>query len=178
VGDQENPDSLRLRYTKEGEQGRYIALSHCWGQLKEGRKFCTYQCNLQDRYKSIDFKKLPKTFQDAVIVTRGLGKRFLWIDSLCIIQEDKDDWGKESKKMETVFGSAYCTIAASSAKNSTEGFLNPRLLNQSRRQCVRVSNTLDTALYICENIDNFHRDMEEGELNKRGWVLQERALSR
>ena len=108
--------------------------------------------------------------QDAVTVTRGLGERFLWIDSLCIIQDDADDWNIESKKMETVFGSAYCTIAASSAKNSTEGFLNPR----SPRQCARLP---DTALYICENIDNFHRDLEEGELSKRSWVLQERALS-
>jgi hypothetical protein len=75
--------------------------------------------------------------------------------------------------METVFGSAYCTIAASSAKDATEGFLRPR----SPTQCVKVPNASDTPLYISENIDNFHRDVEEGELSKRGWVLEERALS-
>ncbi|KAH8647025.1 heterokaryon incompatibility protein-domain-containing protein [Tricladium varicosporioides] len=174
VGDHENPDSLRLYCTTKDERGRYIALSHCWGQLKEDEKFCTYRRNIAALCKRIDLDKLPKTFQDAVTVTRGLGIQYLWIDSLCIIQKDVDDWKIESKKMETVFGSAYCTIAASSAKASTEGFLSPR----SPVQCVKVPYNSDTSLYICESIDNFHRDVEEGELSKRGWVLQERALSR
>ncbi|KAF4622802.1 hypothetical protein G7Y89_g14223 [Cudoniella acicularis] len=174
VGDHENPDSLRLYCTTKGERGRYIALSHCWGKLKENQKFCTYGHNIAILRERIDFGKLPKTFQDAVTVTRGLGERFLWIDSICIIQDDLKDWNIESKKMEAVFSSAYCTIAASSAKDSTEGFLNPR----SPVQCVRVPYSLDAALYICERIGNFHRDVEEGELGKRGWVLQERALSR
>ena len=98
-------------------------MSHCWGQLKEDEKFCTYRHNITALRDSIDFDKLPKTFQDIVTVTRGLGERFLWIDSLCIIQEDEDDWKIESK-METVFSSVYCTIAAGSAKDSTEGFLS------------------------------------------------------
>lgn len=122
--------------------------------------------------QSINFDKLPKTFQDAITVTQGLGERFLWIDLLCIIQEDKDDWNIESKKMETVFGLAYCTISASSAKDSTKGFLSPRSLIQY----VKVLYTLDTLLYICESISNFHCDVEEGELSKQAWVLQERAL--
>jgi Heterokaryon incompatibility protein (HET) len=176
VGDHENSDSLRLFCTNQDERGRYIALSHCWGEIKEEKreKFCTYRSNFDARCDNIDIDALPKTFRDAIRVTRELGVRFLWIDSLCIIQKDEDDWDRESKKMETVFGSAYCTIAASSARDSTEGFLSPR----SPRQCVKVPNTSDTPLYICENIDNFHRDVEEGELSKRGWVLQERALSR
>jgi hypothetical protein len=178
VGDYENPNSLRLYYTTKDKRGKYIALSHCWGPPEKSEKFCTYQCNFENRCVSIDIGTLPKTFRDAVKVTRELGVRFLWIDSLCIIQKDADDWKIESKKMETVFGSAYCTVAASSAKDSTEGFLNPRSPNQSERQCVRVPNASDTPLYICEGIDNFHRDVEEGVLSERGWVLQERALSR
>ncbi|KAH6661757.1 heterokaryon incompatibility protein-domain-containing protein [Halenospora varia] len=183
VGDPRNSDSLRLHCTEGGERGRYIALSHCWGNLNESQKFCTFGCNIDSLRKGIDFDKLPKTFQDAVIVTRELGERFLWIDSICIIQSHekcsdecrkRSDWDTESKKMETVFSSAYCTIAASSAEDSTKGFLNPR----PPRQCVKVSNASDTPLYICEHIDDFHRDVEEGVLSQRGWVLQERALSR
>jgi hypothetical protein len=173
VGNQQNPELLRLYFTK-GARGKYIALSHCWGKLKENEKFCTYRHNITALRQGIDFNKLPKNFQDAITVTRGLGERFLWIDSLCIIQEDKDDWDKESKRMEMVFGSAYCTIAASSAKSSLQGFLNPRL----PKQCASVPNASNASLYFCENIDNFHRDVEEGELSKRGWVFQERALSR
>ena len=173
MGDHENSDSLRLYCTAKDERGRYIALSHCWGQLQEDETFCTYRSNIAALCESIDFDKLPKTFQDAVTVTRELGVQYLWVDSLCIIQKDADDWDIESKKMEKVFGSAYCTIAASSAKDSTEGFLSPR----SPIQYVKVPYTSDTSLYICDSIDNFHRDVEEGELSKRGWVLQERALS-
>jgi hypothetical protein len=178
VGDPDNSDSLRLYDTKQGKQRRYIALSHCWGNLDESQKFCTYGCNIAALRERIAFKDLPRTFQDAVTVTRKLGVEFLWIDSICIIQSHKDcpkkcdsgsDWDRESRKMETVFSSAYCTIAASSAQNSTEGFLN-------RRQCVKVQDASGTPLYIC-NTDDFHRDVEEGVLSKRGWVLQERALS-
>ena len=154
-------------------------MSHCWGKLDESQRFCTFGCNLDSQRKNIDFGKLPKTFQHAVTVTRELGVRFLWIDSLCIIQSHKDcpkkcdsgnDWDTESTKMETVFSSAYCTIAASSARNSAEGFLN-------QRQCIKVPNASDTPLYVC-NTNDFRRDVEEGILSQRGWVLQERALSR
>ncbi|KAH8680098.1 heterokaryon incompatibility protein-domain-containing protein [Tricladium varicosporioides] len=174
VGDPGKSGSLRLHCTKKDEQGRYIALSHCWGKLNESQKFCTLGCNIDSLRKCIDFGKLPKTFQDAVTVTRELGERFLWIDSLCIIQDDKDDWVRESKTMETVFSSAYCTIAASSAEDSTKGFLGPL---SPERQFVKVL-AQDIPLYICQNIDDFPRDVEEGILSQRGWVLQERALSR
>jgi hypothetical protein len=73
--------------------------------------------------------------------------------------------------MENVFSSAYCTIAASSA--TPDGFLTPR----PARKFVALSIPPDAPYYICEAIDDFHHDVEEAELNKRGWVLQERALS-
>ncbi|KAF6818651.1 heterokaryon incompatibility protein [Colletotrichum plurivorum] len=74
----------------------------------------------------IDFDRLPKTFQDAITVTRGLGIDYIWIDTLCIIQGDKDDWENESTKMEEVFSAAYCTISAAAAKSSLDGFLSDR----------------------------------------------------
>jgi hypothetical protein len=179
VGDHRNSNSLRLYSTNQDERGRYIALSHRWG----GQQFCTYHCNIDALRESINFGELPKTFQDAIIVTRELGVRFLWIDSVCIIQPHENcsdecrgtqDWDIESKKMEMVYSSAYCTIAASSARNSTEGFLGPRLA----RPCVKLLDASGSPFFICEAIDDFHRDVQEGELNRRGWVLQERALSR
>jgi hypothetical protein len=173
VGAHRNSDSLRLCSTGR-RPGKYLALSHRWGEIEESQKFCTYSRNIDALHQSIDFDKLPKTFRDAVTVTRELGVQFLWIDSVCIIQDDPKDWGSESKLMESVFSSAYCTIAASSARDSTEGFLRPR----SARQYVKVPNASGSSLYVCEAIDDFHRDVEEGELSQRGWVLQERALSR
>lgn len=187
VGDHENSDLLRLHCSEEGERGKYIALSHCWGRLKESQKFCTYRCNFSVRLEAIHFDKLPKTFQDAVTVTRELGVRFLWIDSICIIQPHKEcsdecrdecrkssDWAIQSQMMETVFSSAYCTIAASSAIDSTKGFLGLR----SPRHFVTAQDALGYPLFIFDNIDDFHRDVDGGKLSNRAWVLQERVLSR
>lgn len=178
VGVDNDLNSLHLYCANHDERGEYIALSHCWGKLPPEirEKICTYLRNIDDRRKGINFNMLPKTFQDAVVVTRKLGKRFLWIDSLCIIQDDKQDWEKESKLMEQVFSSAYCTIAATSAGDSTEGFLHSNH-SPSSTQFVSVPYTLKSPLYVCQAIDDFGRDVLEGKLNQRAWVLQERALS-
>ncbi|KAI0199845.1 hypothetical protein F4808DRAFT_451252 [Astrocystis sublimbata] len=124
--------------------------------------------------KSIDLNSLPETFRNAIQVTRGIEIQYLWIDSLCIIQDDEDDWEYEAAQMEQVFSLAYCTLGASSSKSSEEGFLCPR----HPRPCVRLEPPGIGRLYVCQNIDNFNRDVDLGELNSRGWVLQERALSR
>jgi hypothetical protein len=155
--------------------GRYAALSHRWGSPQLHAKFCTYKSNIEDLQRGFEITRLPKTFQDAVHVTRGLGLKRLWIDSLCIVQDDQDDWEAESKLMGRVFSSAYCTIAASCASGSSDGFLKPR----PERRCVVMQGPPGDGTYcVCETIDDFHRDVDQGELNQRGWVLQERALSR
>ncbi len=176
VGDKQNPDLLRLYCTKQSDRGEYVALSHCWGKPtdEEKQKSCTFTTNIRARCQNIDFKDLAKSFQDAVMVTRELGKRYLWIDSLCIVQDDPADWEREARLMETVFNEAYCTIAATSATDSTLGFLGPRLA----KQYIRVSDGSDNQLFLCETVDDFTADVVDGVLNKRGWVYQERALSR
>ena len=136
--------------------------------------FCTYTTNIEQFKERIDIAELPKTFQDAVHVTRQLGLQYLWIDSLCIVQNDPQDWDAESKLMEQVFSSAYVTIAASCASGTEDGFLKPR----TDRQCVSLTDGNGAQYYLCDAIDNFSADVDQGELNKRGWVLQERALSR
>lgn len=170
--------SLLLALVKGAGQMDYLALSHCWGRptTDEKKRYCTTPENIRKRRKGFTFEDLPKTFQDAVQVTRKLGKRFLWIDSLCIIQEEegKSDWKRESKLMEQVFSSAYCTIAATSAVSWKEGFLE----RKSTIQSVQVQDVSGNRIHVCNNVDNFNDDVEDGNLNKRGWVLQERVLSR
>lgn len=93
------------------EHKRYIALSHRWGEPtpEQKERYCTTKRNYKDRLKNgISLKSLPQTFQDAVKVTRALGQWFLWIDALCIVQEDKEDWDKESQNMEQVF--QFCIL--------------------------------------------------------------------
>jgi hypothetical protein len=171
VGDSENPERLLLHVTKS-ESGKYIALSHCWGDsipLRTEKETIAAHC------EAINFEKLPELFQDAVTVTRKLGVQFLWIDSLCIIQDNEEDWQCEAKRMEKVFASAYCTIAATSAENSNEHFL-PRL-GKIFVKLVDNSASPPFSVYACEVGRSFNDDVEDGVLNKRGWVYQERALS-
>ncbi|KAF4493514.1 serine threonine kinase [Fusarium agapanthi] len=158
-----------------GGELRYIALSHPWGNGKEHDHFCTTKDNLDGRLNAgIDIKDFPNTFRHAIEVTRALSVPYLWIDSLCIVQGPDGDFDTEAKRMELVFSSAYCVIAASRSNGTSSGFLWER----PEREVVRLDGYLaHGSVYVCEAIDNFQHDVIEGALNKRGWVLQERALA-
>lgn len=180
VGEEKYSRTVRLHETglrkaDRSEELGYIALSHPWGDENYNNHFCTTSKNITDRLETgIPIIELPDTFKHAVKVTRELGVRYLWIDSLCIIQGDDGDFEEEAKHMETVFSSAYCVIAASRAMGTSDGFLKDRL----DRKFVRFERSSENPFYICEAIDDFQHDVIEGALNKRGWVLQERALAR
>ncbi|KAF3805938.1 Cyclin-dependent kinase 8 [Colletotrichum gloeosporioides] len=171
VGTKGQPN-LRLRCSEGSTSGKYIALSHCWGNTQ---CFKTLKSNITNLETCIEFEELPKTFKDAIEVTRVLGFRYLWIDSLCIVQDDPLDWKLEAVSMEHVFSSASITIAASSAKSSSEGFLNSR---GKQLPFLTIQTPSGRTVFIRKSIDNFRRDVEGSVLNQRGWVLQERALAR
>jgi hypothetical protein len=132
VGDYgQGPDYVRLVYTAQDalHDMRYIALSHRWGKVPEtGFPWCTTQEN-EDVRRTHGFliRKLPKTFIDAITVCRELHVRYLWVDSLCIVQGLGGDWDAESSRMHNVFRNAYCTIAATSCQDSMAGFLQRSL---------------------------------------------------
>jgi len=160
---------------KKGERKhRYLALSHPWGDPKKHSPFCTWPSDKDDFMSNIPFEKLPRNFQNAIIATRALEIRYLWIDSLCIIQGPDGDFNEEARHMETVFSSAYCVLAASRATGQRDGFLAER----RERKFVSLGRRPDDTLHVCEAIDNFKRDVVEAAMNTRGWVLQERALAR
>ncbi|KAK1965416.1 HET-domain-containing protein [Colletotrichum sublineola] len=188
-----NEQGSRVQLICSSNQGipkteTYVALSHRWGspdqkQPPDVRFASTTKENINTIMNGgVDDVDLPKTFRDAVTMTRKLRIPYLWIDSLCIMQksgkgedeEAKADWEREAKLMERVFSSAYLTIAASCAEHKFHGFLHPRIL----RQTVTMRADDGARFHVCEVIDNFDLDVEQGELNKRAWVLQERALSR
>jgi hypothetical protein len=122
VGDKADGHFIKLRETG-GENGRYISLSHCWGTVTQ---FTTTKASLAAHAIRINFDDLPKSFRDAIQLTRLLGIRFLWIDSICTCQDDSDDWDRESAKITTVYQNSYLTIAASAAKDSSVGCFLPR----------------------------------------------------
>jgi hypothetical protein len=182
VGDPDDPgydpNVLRLDCATQIDGGKYIALSHCWGELpiEDKKQFCTTWDNIIRRLEGFSISDLPKTFQDAVEVTRELRIPYLWIDSLCIIQyeDNKKDWKLESGRMEKVFSLAYCTIAATSAAHSKAGFLERNVSTEY----VLVQDDLGRRFYICTGMDDFNNNVEKARLNTRAWVMQERVLSR
>ncbi|KIX04029.1 uncharacterized protein Z518_07582 [Rhinocladiella mackenziei CBS 650.93] len=144
---------------------------HPWGPPPH---FCTYRSNVDQPKFGIQLSNLPATLRDAIITTRALRLRYLWIDSLCIIQDDDSDFNVEAKHVESIFGQAYCVIAASRSKGHRDGFLQPR----RTREFVQLPGPNNEPFYLCENIDDFEQHVLEGNLNKRGGVLQEHALAR
>lgn len=164
---------LKLHTKSDCENQAYLALSHRWGSLPKYQPFCTLRNNVEHFHERIEFDALPETFKDAVRLARLLDIRCLWIDSLCIIQDSEEDWQVQSREMEDVFRNAYCSIAASRAKGNSDGFLQTR----AQREAVPLQDNFGNSYYICEAIDDFQKDVLDGELNQRGWVLQERALA-
>ncbi|KAJ0420521.1 hypothetical protein BJY00DRAFT_284012 [Aspergillus carlsbadensis] len=85
----------------------------------------TLKTNLAERLERIPFALLPDTFAQAIRVTRGLGVRYLWIDALCIIQDDLEDWRREAASMCDVYWNTVCRLAVSDSRRPTEGFFPP-----------------------------------------------------
>ncbi|KAG4436079.1 hypothetical protein IFR05_008435 [Cadophora sp. M221] len=163
--------TIQLYETQKTDSLDYIALSHPWGTKPP--LFCTYPNNVEDHKKGIDVATLTSTFQDAVQTTQELGFRYLWIDSICIIQGPDGDFGREAQHMESVFSSAYCVLAASSASGQSSGFLNKR----DDRDFVTFHREDESPFYVCRFIDDFNQHVLQGKLSKRGWVMQERVLA-
>ena len=168
-----NGRNLRL-YETQGGSGRYCCLSHCWG----GAKFMRLTKDNEQQLKSqIQWELLPKTFRDAVIFTYDLGVRYLWIDSLCIIQDDDEDWQRESLSMHTYYRNAYLTLAASKSTGPHDGMYVSTGAEFELRQ-VSITNTsgVDVTVLTRRAISHFDRP-QDFPLMKRGWVFQERILS-
>jgi len=109
-------------YATEHESSPYAALSHCWGSSDILR---TTTATIHERKEGISMESLPKTFQDAVIITRKLGIEYLWIDSLCILQDSEEDWNREAAKMALVYSGATVVISADAARSSADGCFGP-----------------------------------------------------
>ena len=167
--------------------GEYVALSHCWGPLHQSHAASyarTLKENVKDMQRGILLEKLPQNFRDAILIVRKLELRFLWIDALCIIQDDPVDWAREAATMNMVYGSAHLTIAATSAVSSTDGFLKRTQdmvtsISYYKDNCAEPVNRLLIAYWGADgNQGSWSSLVEEAPWNTRGWTFQERLLSR
>jgi hypothetical protein len=103
-----------------------MTLSHCWGSAQ---LITTTANTIKQRIAGIPLEDLPQTFKDAVSLTRNLGIRYLWIDSLCIKQLDEEDWETEARKMGSVYSHSYLNIAATSSAEGRGGCFKERLVS-------------------------------------------------
>ncbi|RYP08281.1 hypothetical protein DL764_002015 [Monosporascus ibericus] len=163
---------------------QYVALSYCWGPVEP--PFQASSDTLRALKMGVSFSKLPKTLVDAVRFTVKLGLNLIWIDSLCIIQNNPKDWEEESCKMSTVYRHAMFTIIANCASSCVEGFLDrerdaPVLLEKvdvgGRRTEIRARKVSKLGHHRPPRYDHGgqHRCLEP--VDTRGWTLQEKLLS-
>lgn len=150
----------------------YVTLSHCWGKLEILK---LKRDNIDSLSDLVPIQKLCKTFREAIIVTRALGFHYLWIDSLCIIQDDEEDWRQESALMSRVYGNAVVNIAATSALDGSMGLFFDRDVRRASRTCV-VTNTSE--IYELMDKTVYIRCIAEAPLSSRAWIFQERYLAK
>lgn len=176
-----------------GLHDNYVALSYCWGDPEIHPRMRTLRTNYDDHMRCIKYSSMPRTIQDAVTICRKLGVRYLWVDALCIIQEDLPDWIEESVKMCSVYTNALCTISAAHADGVSGGIFS----KQEFASHTHELNLRGRSIYTRRFLAPFHEHFDFGNIfhcpaatsmvdpsarltepiAERGWTLQESILS-
>ncbi|KAH7247842.1 heterokaryon incompatibility protein-domain-containing protein [Fusarium solani] len=163
------------------------ALSYAWGSNQNSAK--TTASNLDEMTRGLPWERLAKTIQDAIIFTRRLGLRYLWVDALCILQSEgpcdashKEDWSREAARFGNYYQNAVLTLAATGSDSSDKGLLlerpalefNPRSVTFQQRSFWGGFNEST----IQPLTPSWKADIFISALLSRGWTTQERLLSR
>jgi hypothetical protein len=177
-GDIKNP-RVRLCVVN-GEKGPYVALSHRWGE--NAPPWRTTTKNIDEHLQEIPLAKLSRVFWQAIQYTLLVGGKYLWIDSLCIIQDDESDWEQEASNMASVYANAYITIAATGCNDLFSGIITKQHYVHQLRVEDEDSGQAGPIIFAEEPIEHItkrpERQDDQFPLLKRGWVYQERLLSR
>jgi Heterokaryon incompatibility protein (HET) len=166
-GDEPYPDN---------SSDHYVTLSHCWGRIEILRLL---RGELETLRKSIPLESLPKTFRHAMRVTRDLGVRYFWVDSLCIIQDSPSDWLQEAANMSHVYKNSFCNIAATGAADGNQGCFfsrNPNTISATKIQ-PKWDDALSESYLVAQPLVHFQSNFLGSPLLSRAWVLQERLLA-
>ncbi|KAH8680519.1 heterokaryon incompatibility protein-domain-containing protein [Xylariales sp. PMI_506] len=164
---------------------KYVTLSHCWGDPRKGEelgfKLSPHTIGDFTSFKTgIEFTEMPKNFQEAVRIARSIGVQYIWIDALCILQDDKE-FLTEGHLMQRVYRNSFCNMAAVASENSKGGFFRARI-NTSKiiPQTVEVPSTSGIwagRKWRIMPSDGWADKLLNQVLYHRGWVFQERILS-
>ncbi|KAG4439010.1 hypothetical protein IFR05_005526 [Cadophora sp. M221] len=169
VNSDHNSQRLSIHKRVLRERGQYAALSYCWGDPPH--PFVTTTDLVQDPSQR-DWSQLPATIQDAIRITRALGLRYLWIDSLCIIQDDESDKMNQIQLMGMFYKNAAVTIAAARSPDVKDGFLADIQIPQIPLPFVGPNGEVRKLWIHMEP-----PELPDEPLDRRGWTLQESLLS-
>jgi hypothetical protein len=148
---------------------KYACLSYRWGS----NNMTTTRATYEQHRDGIGFEELTLAFQDTVHIVRRLGVRYLWIDSLCIIQDDEEDWRAESKTMATVYSRALFTLARHvDSTTSLRSLCKPQIYTVSEPSVLPPVYARIRSKHFWDTYDT-----GDSPLLKRGWIYQERLLS-
>ncbi|KAI8628517.1 HET-domain-containing protein [Xylariaceae sp. FL1651] len=169
---------VRLIITSENPpDGPYITLSHRWTNQKYKKLESSTIAQLQ---QTVNVIHLPQVFQDTIKIARHLGIHYLWIDSLCI-KQDKDnitDWLKESKMMDRIYGFAHLNISATWSVKAGDRLLGKSSWASKLPSQIEIDFEHVSRKYFVIDGSLWDNEVDNGPLNDRGWVFQERYLAR
>ena len=158
----------------------WVALSYCWGGQSE---FVLNDTTIESLMQGVPLCDYPATLRDAVVITRNLGIRHLWVDALCIKQDSEDDWLRECSRMRDVYKGATLTLVAADAPSVDTGIFSKRSIRLDFCQLPwYVSNNGSRLLSgqadsVCIRPCNWNQETEPWPTQQRGWTLQEELLS-
>ncbi|KAH7384363.1 heterokaryon incompatibility protein-domain-containing protein [Phaeosphaeria sp. MPI-PUGE-AT-0046c] len=158
----------------------YLSLSHCWGRVSF---LTTTSKNISQFELQLPVELLSKTIQDALLVTLEMGFTYIWIDSLCIVQDSINDWTHEASRMGEVYRNTSCNISASGVANGEHGFMPSRVFDPTPVVArVKWSTPEDSEARVCPSeyyfrLDNPLRELSRGPLFERAWTFQEQLLA-
>jgi hypothetical protein len=151
-----------------GEAGRYLALSYSWGRIPSIK---TTMDNIKDHQQGIPLDHLPQLFKDLAMIAQTLGIRYMWIDALCIIQGNREDWETQSVRMLDVYRNAYITVASVSTTTPIDSCFFSTV-GITKIGPLRAS----TISHFPSSIGD-ERSMAQFPMLSRAWTYQERYIS-
>jgi hypothetical protein len=179
IGTKSNP-KVHLSSTEDMESWpKYTTLSHRWTSATRTTRLLW--SNIEKYFVDIDTDMWPAVYKQALYVTREIEVRYLWVDSICIVQDSKDDWTEQSSLMDYIYARGVLNLAADS-DGSFNGFgMDRDLLTESpciiTRQHEGTSSETVNSYYLCYREDYLSSAISSAPLAQRGWVFQERILS-
>ncbi|PKS05522.1 hypothetical protein jhhlp_008213 [Lomentospora prolificans] len=152
----------------------YATLSYRWGS---DPSIALRTSNLDSFRHGQPISNLPLTFRDAITVARRFEIRYLWIDSLCILQDSPEDWTRESVKMHEVYTHSACNIMASAADSPQGGLFRTRAADDALTGFVKLDRLGRDPVKFDMWDEYYIERLTHGPLTHRGWIFQERFLS-